>query len=132
MGPRVILVEHHGQLEGLITVKDCLKYQIRYEALEHSSHSGTTSAGPADQSQVYIWNAFQGIGGWFVDKLNNLSRGRLKLSPRTPSAGGQSWSRLPEGDLGPAHDYQHENEILDGTEELIARDNRDSVEMDVR
>jgi len=134
MGPRVILVEHHGRLEGLITVKDCLKYQIRFEALEHSGHSGhnaSVPASPDDWRQEYIWNVFRAIGEWFADKLNNLSRGRLRLSPRTADQGGRGWSRLPE-DVGPAHDYRNEGEILDGTEELIVRENRDSVEMDVR
>lgn len=32
MGPRVILVEHRGRLAGLVTVKDCLKYQFKVEA----------------------------------------------------------------------------------------------------
>lgn len=131
MGPRVILVEHHGRLEGLITVKDCLKYQIRFEALEHGSH-GSPPAGSSEQRQEYIWNIFAGIGVWFADKLNGLSRGRLKLSPRAANTGGRGWSRLPgEGDR-PAHDYENENEILDGTEELVTRHERDSVEMDVR
>ena len=37
MGPRVILVEHHGRFEGLVTIKDCLKYQFKAEALEHAA-----------------------------------------------------------------------------------------------
>ncbi|OJJ81723.1 chloride channel protein [Aspergillus glaucus CBS 516.65] len=36
MGPRVILVEHRGRLMGLVTVKDCLKYQFKVEAEEHA------------------------------------------------------------------------------------------------
>lgn len=36
MGPRVILVERHGRLTGLVTVKDCLKYQFKVEAEEHA------------------------------------------------------------------------------------------------
>jgi len=36
MGPRVILVEHRGHLMGLVTVKDCLKYQFKVEAEEHA------------------------------------------------------------------------------------------------
>ncbi|KAF3384677.1 putative chloride channel protein, partial [Penicillium rolfsii] len=36
MGPRVILVEHRGRLTGLVTVKDCLKYQFKVEAEEHA------------------------------------------------------------------------------------------------
>lgn len=48
MGPRVILVEHRGRLTGLVTVKDCLKYQFKVEAEEHAlaatSSSGFASA----------------------------------------------------------------------------------------
>ncbi|OBW68457.1 MAG: Uncharacterized protein AUREO_014670 [Aureobasidium pullulans] len=35
LGPRVILVEYRGRLTGLITVKDCLKYQFQAEAHEN-------------------------------------------------------------------------------------------------
>ncbi|KAL2067813.1 hypothetical protein VTL71DRAFT_15909 [Oculimacula yallundae] len=31
IGPRVILIECHGKLAGLVTVKDCLKYQFKME-----------------------------------------------------------------------------------------------------
>ncbi|KAJ4300179.1 glycerol ethanol, ferric requiring protein [Collariella sp. IMI 366227] len=34
IGPRVILIEHRGRLAGLVTVKDCLKYQFKAEAAE--------------------------------------------------------------------------------------------------
>ena len=111
MGPRVILVEHYGRLEGLITVKDCLKYQIRFEAHEHGGHNTSTSAVPNEHKQEYAWNKLLSIAGWVADKVNNLSRGRLKLSPRTADQGGRGWSRLPESDAGPAHDYQNESEI---------------------
>ena len=130
MGPRVILVEHHGRLEGLITVKDCLKYQIRFEAAEHNSHG--TGAGTSGDRQELVWGTMQFIGQWLADKINNLSRGRLKLSPRTGTAGQGGWSRLPDVDHNPAHDYRHESEILDGMEDFTTHENRDSVEMDVR
>ncbi|TVY84296.1 putative chloride channel protein, partial [Lachnellula suecica] len=29
IGPRVVLIEYHGKLAGLVTVKDCLKYQFK-------------------------------------------------------------------------------------------------------
>lgn len=32
MGPRAILIEYRGRLTGLVTVKDCLKYQFKVEA----------------------------------------------------------------------------------------------------
>ncbi|KAJ5689979.1 chloride channel protein [Penicillium macrosclerotiorum] len=43
MGPRVILVEHRGRLTGLVTVKDCLKYQFKVEAEEHALAATTSS-----------------------------------------------------------------------------------------
>lgn len=43
MGPRVILVEHRGHLSGLVTVKDCLKYQFKVEHQEHADANAATS-----------------------------------------------------------------------------------------
>lgn len=138
MGPRVILVEHHGRLEGLITIKDCLRYQVRAEAAGHGhGHGATQSSGQREEA---TWTMIRGAGEWFADRINGLSRGRLRLSPRSVgrvSRGG--WDRVPDphdGDdrrmSGPAGDYERENEILDGTEELTRVESRDTVEMDVR
>lgn len=38
MGPRAILIEYRGRLTGLVTVKDCLKYQFKVEAQGHGAH----------------------------------------------------------------------------------------------
>ncbi|KAJ5894214.1 hypothetical protein N7495_005905 [Penicillium taxi] len=43
MGPRVIIVEHRGRLAGLVTVKDCLKYQFKVEAEEHALAATSSS-----------------------------------------------------------------------------------------
>lgn len=40
MGPRAILIEYRGRLTGLVTVKDCLKYQFRAEAGGHGAGIG--------------------------------------------------------------------------------------------
>ncbi|CBX94115.1 hypothetical protein IAQ61_003985 [Plenodomus lingam] len=40
MGPRVILIEYRGRLTGLVTVKDCLKYQLKVEAGGGRGHAG--------------------------------------------------------------------------------------------
>lgn len=45
MGPRVILVERHGKLTGLVTVKDCLKYQFKVEKQEHASAAAAAASG---------------------------------------------------------------------------------------
>ena len=131
MGPRVILVEHHGRLEGLITVKDCLKYQVRAESLAHSAHSASPS--PAFEArQEYAWTLLSSAGIWISDKINNLSRGRVRLmSPRATATSNQGWTRVPNASVDVSNDFYHANEILDAGEELESR-NRDSVEMDVR
>lgn len=128
MGPRVILVEHHGQFDGLVTVKDCLKYQFKAEALEHAAQRDEV-VGSGQQEKLR--DAMQRIGEWFADRLNNLSRGRLKLSPRIANG----WTRVPDSRrAGHADDYTNEREILDGTETefVVEDDDDDGVEMGIR
>ncbi|KAE8349623.1 voltage-gated chloride channel [Aspergillus coremiiformis] len=71
IGPRVILVEHRGRLTGLVTVKDCLKYQFKVEAQEHalaatqapeSPFGGQASARPGDTLEERVWNFMQRVG----------------------------------------------------------------------
>jgi chloride channel 3/4/5 len=99
MGPRVILVDHHGRLEGLVTIKDCLKYQFKVEAQEHDASLRNE---PGLQGDLV-----RRVGEYLADRINGLSRGRLRLS-----------SRMFRGHNGGsfADDYRNEMEILDGTE----------------
>ncbi|WEW57737.1 glycerol ethanol, ferric requiring protein [Emydomyces testavorans] len=66
MGPRVILVEHRGRLSGLVTVKDCLKYQFKVEHQELADANGgdrpATSAG-AEEGVVEqkVWEVIQWV-----------------------------------------------------------------------
>lgn len=124
MGPRVILVDHHGRLEGLVTVKDCLKYQFKVEAQEHQATALREDNGNHNERIVDI---LRRIGDAFADKLNNLSRGKLKLGSRVSHGG---WSRVAAGDGQEdfADDYNNEHEILDGTEDITEQ----GVEMDTR
>lgn len=124
MGPRVILVEHHGRLEGLITVKDCLKYQFKVEAQEHQATALRDDNGHSNDRLVDI---LRRIGDAFADKLNNLSRGRLKLGSHVAQGG---WSRVAatDGQDDFADDYHNEHEILDGTEDITEH----GVEMESR
>jgi chloride channel 3/4/5 len=130
MGPRVILVDHHGTLEGLVTVKDCLKYQFKVEALEHQNHQHEND----DPRQEKLWEALQRVGGWIADRVDRLSRGRLKFRPRF-ARGANGWARAPEPDSqednDPADDYRNEHAILDGTEDIPEHDH-DGLEMDVQ
>ncbi|PYH98050.1 voltage-gated chloride channel [Aspergillus ellipticus CBS 707.79] len=73
MGPRVILVEHRGRLMGLVTVKDCLKYQFKVEAEEQALAAtsppqllslGGQSGRPSDTLEDRLWNLMQRLGGF--------------------------------------------------------------------
>ena len=124
MGPRVILVDHHGRLEGLVTIKDCLKYQFKVEAQENHA-----TAAPSNGTAPRIMDILGRIGDFVADRLNNLSRGRLKLSPRIASR----WTRVGGNERAPnfADDYHNEGEILDGTEDGVDHVDR-GVEMQSR
>ncbi|RDH38024.1 chloride channel [Aspergillus welwitschiae] len=71
MGPRVILVEHRGRLMGLVTVKDCLKYQFKVEAEEQAlaatsppqlALGGGGGRSGGDTLEERLWNLLQRIG----------------------------------------------------------------------
>ena len=109
MGPRVILVEHRGRLTGLVTVKDCLKYQFKVEAEEHALAATTASefshtplgghlSTPATETlEERIWRIIQSAIG-FVSGSSHPRR-PVHLSERD-----RSGQQEPTG-------------ILDGTED---------------
>lgn len=106
MGPRVILVEHRGRLTGLVTVKDCLKYQFKVEAEEHtlaaagsseySALGGHLSTPAPETIEERLWRFIQTVAGFVSGKVS-----RRPVRPRDRSAP----RRTEPGD------------ILDGTEE---------------
>ncbi|KAH8434045.1 chloride channel protein [Aspergillus melleus] len=70
MGPRVILVEHRGRLTGLVTVKDCLKYQFKVEAEEQALAAtnnpqelrlGEHLHGQGDTLEERLWSFVQSL-----------------------------------------------------------------------
>ncbi|KAJ5152149.1 hypothetical protein N7492_010444 [Penicillium capsulatum] len=92
MGPRVIIVEHRGRLTGLVTVKDCLKYQFKVEAEEHalaatSSPELTTLGGhlngPAPEKlEDRLWRLIQNLA-----RFATGSRFRRPMRPREREQG---------------------------------------------
>lgn len=103
IGPRVILIEHRGQLKGLVTVKDCLKYQIKEEATENPRDDQDVV-----RAQEKLWRVFQYVAAWVSGKVSNASGGRIRLSGANDNLVG-------------AH-------ILDGTEQV----EDDGVELENR
>ena len=88
IGPRVILIEYHGKLAGLVTVKDCLKYQFKVEAprnardepgLVEGGRGPGGAAGGGGGGRVRVGGGVGGGGGWVSDKVEGASRGRILL-----------------------------------------------------
>ncbi|KAI4845305.1 CLC voltage-gated chloride channel [Aureobasidium sp. EXF-8845] len=76
LGPRVILIEHRGRLTGLITVKDCLKYQFMVEAHENPKDDSALR-----EAQDRIWEGMRKAGGWINSRVSVLKRksGHVRL-----------------------------------------------------
>ena len=84
MGPRVILVSHEGQLEGLVTVKDVLQHEatVHHRESVSASASGSRPMTPAN-----------GVGG---------SRGHRRNADGMASndSWAQRWASFEEDDRG--------------------------------
>ncbi|OQO09551.1 putative chloride channel protein [Cryoendolithus antarcticus] len=99
LGPRVILVEHRGRLTGLLTVKDCLKYQFQAEALEHPREAGRHGG------QEALWQVIRSSATWVADKVRNISGGRLRLGDEQANVAVDSEASQPlrQADEGDGH-----------------------------
>lgn len=111
IGPRVILIEYHGKLQGLVTVKDCLKYQIKEEAAENPRDDQNVV-----RSQERLWDVLQQIAALVAEKVESASGGKIRLGVGGGGVGGGLYSPL-----GGA-------QILDGTEQV----EDDGVELENR
>ncbi|XP_044722058.1 voltage gated chloride channel domain-containing protein [Hirsutella rhossiliensis] len=98
IGPRVILIEYHGRLTGLVTVKDCLKYQFKVEAAENPKDDHRIREG-----QEQLWAVLRTAGYWVSDQISSVSRGRIRL-------GGHFEEDVSRNRGGP---------ILDGDEDVV-------------
>jgi chloride channel 3/4/5 len=100
MGPRVILVEHRGRLTGLVTVKDCLKYQFKVEAEEHALAATSSSefasaplgghlSSPAPETlEDRLWRLIQTVAGFVSGKIGPSRTVRLQDRRRAPTGPG--------------------------------------------
>lgn len=110
MGPRAILIEYRGRLAGLVTVKDCLKYQFKVEAQE-STRDDTNF----DDRQEQLWTFIRHVFTWLGDTVARFSGGRLRIGGRG--------SLFTESDATDPRDYlspiraSSQHDILDGTED---------------
>ncbi|KAF2645408.1 hypothetical protein P280DRAFT_389017 [Massarina eburnea CBS 473.64] len=102
MGPRVILIEYRGRLTGLVTVKDCLKYQFKVEA-----HDNLGSASAVDGREEKLWGVIKTVGSWVGGLSGELGRrvgaggrheGRLDHQTTSRSAATERERRRDDGD----------------------------------
>ena len=82
MGPRVVLIEYRGRLTGLVTVKDCLKYQFKVEA----GQGGASAAGDGDEGMERVFGWLKWVVGW-VDGWVGLGRRRGEVRLVSPVVG---------------------------------------------
>ncbi|KFY34097.1 hypothetical protein V494_07059 [Pseudogymnoascus sp. VKM F-4513 (FW-928)] len=99
IGPRVILIEYRGKVLGLVTVKDCLKYQFKAEASETPR---VDDRGIVEGQEEWLWGLIMRGAGWASDKLATVSRGRIRLN----------------SDVGRRGSGQRRTVIMDGTEDV--------------
>lgn len=115
MGPRVILIDYRGRLAGLVTVKDCLKYQFQVEA-----HETIREDSSLDERQERLWDTMKQAGDWVADTVMSISGGRIKLGGGGGGGGGLGFSgserRDPRDLLSPIP-TSGPHGILDGTED---------------
>ncbi|BGP42339.1 glycerol ethanol, ferric requiring protein [Rhodotorula kratochvilovae] len=86
MGPRVILVERFGQLVGLVSVKDCLKYTIAHEADHEPASSGGDEL-EATLEELRLWG--KDVKRWVVEKVTGRE---APMSPETMRMGAPSFT----------------------------------------
>ena len=113
IGPRVILIEYHGRLTGLVTVKDCLKYQFKVEAAENPRDDHGV-----DEGHERVWSLMTRAAGWVSDKVSSASGGRIRLRDSLDH------HRDTAASAGAGA-----GQIMDGTEELL---DDDAVELESR
>ncbi|KAI1746928.1 voltage gated chloride channel [Xylaria castorea] len=106
IGPRVILIEHHGKLMGLVTVKDCLKYQFKVEASENPREEREMANG---HEKLYL--VMERIASWFSSKVADVSGGRIRLG-----SGNEETNALLRGGHGQIMDGDEDVGDFDGVE----------------
>lgn len=127
IGPRVILIEHRGHLVGLVTVKDCLKYQIKTEMAAHARIDDDEEREIAEgDEKLWIW--LKSAASWVNCKLEDWTGGRIRLGDLT----GIDTIRLRTNrDVRAREEESQRGLIMEGTEDL-ADDEDGAVEMNLR
>jgi chloride channel 3/4/5 len=117
LGPRVILVEHRGRLMGLVTVKDCLKFQFKADA----THENPGDDPVVQEREERLWSVFHLVGSWVREKVAKVSGGRLQLGEEhvQPLPQSPSQTRSPDPRPGPVRARRRSEVELDGRSDVL-------------
>ncbi|KAJ2905405.1 hypothetical protein MKZ38_005503 [Zalerion maritima] len=129
IGPRVILIEHRGRLVGLVTVKDCLKYQLRAEAAQHArtDEGAAAELEGINEGEEQLWGWLRKIASWTAGKVEGWTGGRIHLGDLA-GIEGMSFSRN-RADGWNGDGEEDRGLIMEGTEDVGDEDDG-GVEMD--
>lgn len=87
LGPRVILVELHGTLKGILTVKDCLVYTHHIETRGRDMAQVREEGEREREGMERVWRAICKVGEWV--------RARVGLREGEAAAGSARYSQAP-------------------------------------
>ncbi|KAJ6263802.1 hypothetical protein Dda_2374 [Drechslerella dactyloides] len=120
LGPRVILVEQRGRLNGLVTVKDVLKYQHKVENREHPRDDAWET-----ELQDRLWDWLTGVAEWAGRKVGMEKFLRLLGWGGARGGGGGNGSGQRRGSGGRTTRPQSsgsDSDVNDGVELLAGHD----------
>ena len=120
MGPRVIIIEHRGRVVGLVTVKDCLKFQFKVEAQDHAHESSAHK-----ERQEKLWVIINRVAQWVAERISHFSKGRIKLRETDSSGGLLTSDNLDPRDQFSPIRVSSPHAILEGTENIGSVELRD-------
>lgn len=107
MGPRVILIEYRGRFTGLVTIKDCLKYQFKVEA-----HENPQNTSGVDERQEKLWGIIKASASW-VDKGLNVIRRKVGIGGQDIRLSSPTSQEFSERERLRDHDEAPELELED-------------------
>ncbi|TQS39052.1 hypothetical protein Golomagni_00425 [Golovinomyces magnicellulatus] len=114
IGPRVILIEYHGKLAGLVTVKDCLKYQFKAEANENPSEDQYFT-----ERQERLWSWISRLTNVFSQKKSRFQYGRVRTDL---SSNSQDASPVVDSIVVPRDNLRRRSQSNNGDINLVDMD----------
>lgn len=115
LGPRVILVEHRGRLTGLVTIKDCLKYQFQAEA----NHENPRDDPSVQAGQERLWSLIRLAASWVAIKVRQWSGGRLAIGVNDTFVEPPPVVGRPESDLDADAPLESNSVELDTRQDIL-------------